>query len=104
MDHSKKGGVFDMRIDAYNQIQQFYKSSKLNKTEGKKPAVSKFTDKFMLSDAAKDAQLAKQAADNAPDVRAELVNPLKERIANGTYEVSTEDFASRLLSKYNGLF
>ena len=50
------------------------------------------------------SQLAKQAADNAPDVRAELVNPLKERIANGTYEVSTEDFASRLLSKYNGLF
>lgn len=93
-----------MRIDAYNQIQQIYKSSKLNKTEGKKSAVSKFSDRFSISDSAKDAQEVKQAVANAPDIRAELVNPLKEQIANGTYEVSTEDFASKLLEKYNGLF
>ncbi len=93
-----------MRIDAYNQIQQFYKNSKPSKAEGKKPTSSRFVDKFMLSDAAKDAQAAKQAVDSAPDVRTELVNPLKERIANGTYEVRTEDFASKLLSKYSGLF
>lgn len=93
-----------MRIDAYNQIQQIYKSSKPNKAEGKKSASSKSGDRFLISDTAKDAQTVKQAVANAPDVRAELVNPLKEQIADGTYEVSTEDFASKLLDKYNGLF
>ncbi len=93
-----------MRIDAYNQIQQIYKNSKINKTEGKKSSSSKFVDRFSMSDTAKDAQMVKQAVDNVPDIRAELVEPLKEQIANGTYDVSTEDFASRLLEKYNGLF
>ena len=40
----------------------------------------------------------------APDVRQNLVNSLKERIDNGTYEVDVEDFAGKLLEKYNGLF
>lgn len=95
-----------MRIDAYNQIKQIYGNSKPRKTDEKKGATAKngFCDQLMLSDAGRDAQIAKQAVRNAPDVRADMVSSLKERIDNGTYEVSTEDFAAKLLEKYNGLF
>ncbi|MCM1184613.1 MAG: flagellar biosynthesis anti-sigma factor FlgM [Roseburia sp.] len=95
-----------MRIDAYSQIKQIYGSNKLKKADEKKNTTVKngFRDQLMLSDAGRDAQIAKQAVQNAPDVRTELVSSLKERIDNGTYEVDTEDFAAKLLEKYNGLF
>ena len=37
-------------------------------------------------------------------MREEVVAPIKEQIDNGTYEVDTDDFAGKLLEKYNGLF
>ena len=49
-------------------------------------------------------QIAKQAVSNAPDVRENVIAPLKEQIDNGTYEVSVDDLAGKLLEKYNGLF
>lgn len=93
-----------MRIDAYNQIQQIYGSSMLKKAEGKKTSSAGYRDQLQLSSAGKDAQIAKQAVAAAPDVREEIVAPLKEKIDNGTYEVSAEALAGKLLEKYNGLF
>ena len=90
-----------MRIDAYNQIQQIYGSSSIKKTEEKKVSTTSFKDQLLLSAAGKDAQ---QALANTPDVREEVVAPIKEQIDNGTYEVDTDDFAGKLLEKYNGLF
>ena len=93
-----------MRIDAYNQIEQIYGTKKSTKTEEKKQAASSFQDQLMLSAAGQDTALAKQAVASAPDVRTDLVSSLKEQIDRGTYEVDTEDFAGKLLEKYNGLF
>ena len=93
-----------MRIDAYNQIQQIYGSSSIKKTEEKKASTTSFKDQLLLSVAGKDAQIARQALANTPDVREEVVDPIKERIDNGTYEVDAEDLAGKLLEKYNGLF
>lgn len=93
-----------MRIDAYSQIQQIYASTNVKKTEEKKTAPASFKDQLLLSATAKDAQVARQALENTPDVREELIAPLKEQIDNGTYEVDTEDFAGKLLEKYSGLF
>lgn len=93
-----------MRIDAYNQIQQIYGSSSIKKTEEKKVSTTGFKDQLLLSAAGKDAQIARQALANTPDVREEVVDPIKERIDNGTYEVDAEDLAGKLLEKYNGLF
>ena len=92
-----------MRIDAYNQIQQIYGTKKLTKAE-KKASGASFKDQLMLSATAQDASTVKKAITAAPDVRQNLVNSLKERIDNGTYEVDVEDFAGKLLEKYNGLF
>ena len=84
-----------MRIDAYNKINQMQSVSKINKVS-KKGTVSQ-TDKLEISQAGKDYQVAKQAVKDAPDIRVDLVNDIKERLANGTYNVSDEDFADKLL-------
>ena len=94
-----------MRIDAYNQIQQIYGTKKLSKAEEKKTTTgTSFQDQLQLSATAQDASTVKKAITAAPDVRQNLVNSLNERIDNGTYEVDVEDFAGKLLEKYNGLF
>ena len=89
-----------MRIDAYNKINQMQSVSKINKVS-KKGTVSQ-NDKLEISQAGKDYQVAKQAVKEASDIRVDLVNDIKERLANGTYNVSDEDFADKLLEKYCG--
>lgn len=93
-----------MRIDAYNQIQQLYGAKKPAKVEEKKTSASSFKDQLFLSSTAQDTVTAKKALSNTPDVREELVNSIKEKIDNGTYEVNMDDFAGKILEKYNGLF
>ena len=36
----------------------------------------------------------------APDVREEVVTPLKKSINAGTYQISAESFANKLLEKF----
>ena len=93
-----------MRIDAYNQIQQIYGTKKVGKANEKTAVSSSFRDQLILSSTAKDTTVAKQAVASAPDVREDLVNSVKQRIDNGAYEVDVNDFAGKLLEKYNGLF
>ena len=45
-------------------------------------------------------QKAKQAVNNAPDIRENLTAPIKARVNNGTYDVSADDFASKLAAAY----
>ena len=89
-----------MRIDAYNKINQMQSVSKINKVQTKKSVGQ--TDKLELSQAGKDYQVAKNAVKEAPDIRMDLVSDIKERLANGTYNVSDEDLADKLLERYCG--
>lgn len=88
-----------MRIDAYTQVQQVYNLSKTQKTQ--KTAKPGVTDRVQISSVGKDIQTAKAAVADAPDIREDVTAPIKERIENGTYEVSTESFAEKLMQKYN---
>lgn len=88
-----------MRIDAYTQVQQVYNLSKTAKTQ--RTAKPGATDKVQISSIGKDIQTAKAAVATAPEIREEVVAPIKERIQNGTYEVSTDSFAEKLFQKYN---
>ncbi|SFU66391.1 flagellar biosynthesis anti-sigma factor FlgM [Butyrivibrio sp. INlla21] len=94
-----------MRIEAYSQVQQIYSNNKVNKAQQtKKPGDVRDTVSF--SSIGKDIQVAKQAVKAAPDVREDVVAKFKNAIKNGTYDVSGEDFANKLLAKYdeaNGL-
>lgn len=87
-----------MRIEAYNQVQQAYKTTYTGKTESK-ANVSK-TDKVQISGIGKDITVAKQAVKNAADVREDVVSALKEKIQKGTYDVSAASFADKMLEQY----
>jgi len=87
-----------MRIEAYNQIQQMYKVNKVNKAQTAYKAG--ITDQVSISSFGKEIQAAKAAVTGAPDIREELTAPVKARIQNGTYEVSNESFAEKLMQKY----
>lgn len=87
-----------MRIDAYAQVQQLYQTKKVQNAEPAKKGG--FSDQLQISNMGKDLQVAKSAVAQAPDVRADVVASLKEQINNGTYQVSGESFAEKVLEKY----
>ncbi|MSS63878.1 flagellar biosynthesis anti-sigma factor FlgM [Velocimicrobium porci] len=87
-----------MRVDAYNQITQIYQTTnaKVKSTNKKEKA----SDSLELSQTGKDYQIAKQAAKDAPDIREDKVNQLKEQLKSGTYQVTGEEFAEKILERY----
>ena len=87
-----------MRIDAYSQVQQLYNAKKPVKVQGKTKTTS--SDQIQISSIGKDIQVAKNAVSAADDIREELTAPIKASIANGTYQVSGESFAEKLMQKY----
>src|SRR5436853_7264766 len=56
-------------------------------------------DRLEISERSRELAKALEQASDAPDVRADRIADLKERIANGTYSVSAEELADRLLAK-----
>ncbi len=87
-----------MRIEAYTQVQQIYGNKKTAKMQKSMKAAS--SDQLQISDIGKDIQTAKAAVAASSDIREELTAPLKASIANGTYQVSGESFAEKLMQKY----
>lgn len=91
-----------MRVDAYNQVAQIYNVQGQNKTL-KTTSTSSAKDQVSISKAGRDYQVAKTAVSEASDIREDKVAQLKNMVAAGTYQVSSDDFASKLLEKYNAL-
>lgn len=90
-----------MRIGTYNMINQVYGTKNTKKTGNlNSTSYANFKDEVSFSSMGKDMQIAKAALADAPDVRENLVKDIKARIADGTYEVSDEDFANKLLEAY----
>lgn len=87
-----------MRIESYTQVQQLYRTKKTAKAQQTSKKAS--SDQIQISSFGKDIQVAKNAVAASDDIRAELTAPLKASIANGTYQVSGESFAEKLLEKY----
>lgn len=57
-------------------------------------------DTVNLSQMSKDVNRAKEAMAASPDIRADKVQPLKEQIANGTYEVDFEKTAEKMIKAF----
>ncbi len=90
-----------MRIEAYTQVQKLYDTNKAKKAAvGSSVNVS---DKLQLSSLGKDIQWAKKAVAESSDVREDVVAPIKVRIQSGTYEVSADSFADKLIQKFEEL-
>lgn len=89
-----------MRIDAYNQIAQLYKTGKSARTN-RVENTTEVRDEVQISQTARDYQIAKQAVAGASDVREDKIAQLKASMDSGNYSVDTDSFASKLLEKYN---
>ena len=89
-----------MRIDAYNQIAQLYKTGKSIRTN-KVNSTASVRDEVQISQTARDYQIAKQAVTEAADIREDKVAELKAKVNSGNYSVDTADFTKKLLEKYN---
>lgn len=87
-----------MRIGAYTQIQQLYNTTQ-TKTATKAQKKG-FSDVVSISSTGKDVQSAKAAVEAAPDIRTELTDSIKAQIDAGTYDVSADSFANKLLEKF----
>ncbi len=87
-----------MRIETYNQVNQIYQTSKAMKAE--KSNKTSRMDQVQISSVGKDMQTLKQAVAGSSDIREGLTASIKASISAGTYQVSNDDFASKLLEKY----
>ncbi len=86
-----------MRIDAVNRVSQLYQANSTKKV-AKQTRTEKY-DSVQISQLGKDYQVAKAAVAGTPDVRTDLVNDIKTRMQNGTYDVSMEMLADKLLAE-----
>ncbi len=87
-----------MRVDAINHINRVYKPANAKKTD-KAGEVQK-KDAVEISQSAKDYQVAKKAVAEAADVREDKVAEIKEAVASGTYNVSSQEIAEKMVSRF----
>lgn len=87
-----------MRIEAYTQVQQLYQSQKVNRPQRTGAAAP--TDRVQISSIGKDFQTAKAAVAASPDIREDVTSSIRARIQDGTYQVSAESFADKLMQKF----
>jgi len=100
----KRGVNMGFGINKVDGVSGVYKNQKVEsrkgvpestQTRGKK-------DEVQISKEAMDFQLVMKAAKAAreiPDVREEVVAPIKEKLDNGTYEVDSKGIADKLLAR-----
>ncbi len=90
-----------IRVDTYSQIQNLYNVSKPAGNRGSaKTAVPDFKDRLNISGQGKDLQVAKQAVAAAPDIREDRVAALKAAYQSGTYNISANAVADKILENY----
>lgn len=89
-----------MRVDAYMQVSQLYKTNKPKGTAKKTTTAA--TDSLEISGPGKDYQVARKAAAEAPEVRTDKVKDIMERMKAGTYNVSIEDVAAKMADRILG--
>jgi negative regulator of flagellin synthesis FlgM len=87
-----------MRIDAFNKISELYKTSSVKNTS--KTKGTSFSDTLEISQTGKDYQVAKQVIARTPDVREDKINEIKQRMEAGTYNVTIQDAADKLVDQY----
>ncbi|MBM7615366.1 flagellar biosynthesis anti-sigma factor FlgM [Alkaliphilus hydrothermalis] len=72
-------------------------NTKKNATETAK-GIEQSKDQLQLSEVAKDFQVAMKAFKKLPDIREEKVADIKNRIQQGTYNVSGQEVADKILA------
>lgn len=92
-------GVFIMRIENIQMVAQLYDKKSVAKT--KKVSETDTADQLEISQAGRDYQIAKKAVKESAEVREDLVKKIKSQIDSGEYSVTGDEFASKVIEKYN---
>lgn len=97
---SKDGDGMIDRINRAGQMQNIQNISEIKGKESKRVEKSKVSeqkkDDLVVQEGKKIAEYIEMAK-NYPEVRAELVQQIKEAIENGTFKVDVEKIAKKLL-------
>jgi negative regulator of flagellin synthesis FlgM len=88
-DFRVKGKTIQSRIKAGDKTANTKSQGGTSSTGG--------TEQIAISSKAKDIQKATEAVNAAPDIRIEKVERIKDQIANGSYGVSSEQLAEKIL-------
>jgi negative regulator of flagellin synthesis FlgM len=84
-----KGNAIQDRIKAKDKAATSKSQGGTSSTNG--------TEQIAISSKAKDIQKANEAVNAAPDIRIEKVDQIKDQIKNGSYSVSNEQLAEKIL-------
>ena len=86
-------------VDIKAYTSQTSKSREKEKASGNKSISDSSEDRVLLSPMAKEIRMAKNQLQEIPDVRVEKVTDIKNQIAQGSYQVSSEKIAHRLMGE-----
>jgi negative regulator of flagellin synthesis FlgM len=88
-DFRVKGKTIQDRIKVGDKIATTKSKGTTSSTGG--------AEQIAISSKAKDIQKATEAANAAPDIRIEKVEQIRDQIANGSYSVSSDQLAEKIL-------
>lgn len=95
-----------MRIDAYNQVMTAYRPQGVRPTAKTEKSAPAARDQVQISSVGQDLNIAKNAIKDAPDIREDKVAEMKAKYGTDGQmpNIDMDDFASVLLSKFQGAF
>ena len=88
------------QVDMYNRV----RLERPGPRAGSRGAASVKTDTVSVSDEAVLRTEAYRTAMNAPDIREDKVNAMRDQIANGTYTVNAHRIAANMLGEELSLY
>ncbi len=93
--------VSDIKDVNAQMIQQYQRNESVAQQAGNQPAQAtvKPEEKVDLSTMAREIQQAKVEIARLPDVREEKVQEIKSQVDNGTYNVSGEQIANKMVGE-----
>ena len=89
-----------MRIDAYNRISRLYEAQQTSKVKEKEKVDKTKEDGVEISKLGRDIQVVREGLKQAPDIRQDKVNDIIRRMESGTYSVSAEEVANKIVDNY----
>ncbi len=87
------------KAQVQNIMKIYGKDSSSAQTDNIKNIAASKKDELSISSESRIMQKAMMAAKQAPDIRWEKVNELKEKMASDTLEVSDEEIAEKILEQ-----
>jgi len=87
------------KAQVQNLLQVYGKNKKINQVESPKAARSMQKDALAISDESRLKQKAMQAIRQADDVRMDKVQELREQISAGTYTLTEDQVAEKMIER-----